>query len=97
MHNYDLLLKDVQAEEFRQSHCDRKGQEHQCVGVATIERQGLSLDCRICGSRTETLENIQAIMDASKAVCSAAGVSFLSLPPEKRRLVMLELLAFRDY
>lgn len=87
----------IRAEEFRQSHCDRKGYEHQCVGVVTINRAEMSLDCRICGTGNESLENIQPLIETAKAICAAAGTDYFSLDCPKRRSIMLSLLAFKDY
>lgn len=37
------------AQALRQSHCDRKGQEHECVGSVSIERGKVNLSCALCG------------------------------------------------
>lgn len=40
----------VTAADFHRSACERKGEEHKCVGVITIKPGLCMFDCKLCGT-----------------------------------------------
>jgi hypothetical protein len=85
--------QDLEAEMLRQSHCERKHMSHACVGVMTVNRVGVRLDCEICGCDMETLENVSDVMERAKALCAITGVEFHNLCRGKQRELLLEVAA----
>ena len=39
-----------EAQNLRESHCADRGRDHECVGVVTIKKDVVCLDCPLCGS-----------------------------------------------
>lgn len=86
------LKSDELAEAMRQSHCDRKTQAHKCVGVMTVSRGQLCLNCELCGDDRHTLENTSALVREAKELCIIMGVDYDALEWQKRRELLLAIL-----
>ena len=66
------------AQTLRRSHCDRRGQEHECVGVVTIKRGEVCLDCPLCGKGDVNTYAVFAELDS--ALASRTGRSGFIVP-----------------
>lgn len=62
------LTTAFEAETFRRSHCERKGQEHVCVGVITIHPGVCMLDCTRCGTAIVSTVEAMNMLDAYESV-----------------------------
>lgn len=68
------------AQALRESHCDRKGEEHSCVGTVTIKRGEMCLNCPLCGSdEGPPLGWSSATAAALRCIFSTAGINWDSL------------------
>ena len=86
------LQSDEMAEAMRQSHCIRKTQSHKCVGVMTVSRGRLNLDCELCGQDSHCLENTNALVQEAKELCQILGVDYDKLAWDKRRELLIAVL-----
>lgn len=83
------------AQGLRKAHCSRGGDElHECVGVATITRDGVELACKLCGKQSEPLVPLGRNTALARSVLAAIGLDWDALTPERKRLVV-EILAER--
>lgn len=83
----------VLAESVRQSHCDRKGMAHKCVGVMTVGPKGIHLNCRVCGDENRPASFDPAVREYANEICDIFGVSFDSLGNDQKRRLLLEIAA----
>lgn len=67
------------AQTIRRSHCDRSGREHECVGVVTIKRGEVCLDCPLCGVASDIPGWFSSRAEKVQAIFEAAGISWSSL------------------
>jgi hypothetical protein len=69
---------------LRRSHCDRKGNEHECVGTVTIKRGCVALDCQLCGSAESIPGYDNRIADKLRVIFDAGGMDWESLAMDVR-------------
>lgn len=82
------LDPDVFAQQLRRAHCahaDARDPEHVCVGICTITRDGVGLDCKLCGPGGEQLEPPSYKSAAVRRIFAAVGIDWTSLTLEARR------------
>jgi hypothetical protein len=58
---------------LHQLHCARKGQGHECVGKCTITREGVTLDCHLCGPGTDDPFRSEVYLKLER-IMKAAGI-----------------------
>lgn len=76
------------AQELRRAHCSHKdagAEEHVCVGECTIKRDGVHLDCKLCGKGEELIAPFEFESVAVRAIFAAVGIEWKSLTPEAQR------------
>lgn len=81
------------AQTLRRAHCSHEkagDPEHICVGICTIKRDGVFLDCTACGSGSEPLAPQDYENTATKAIMEAAGIRWSALTPESQRAAVDE-------
>jgi hypothetical protein len=78
---------------LRRSHCSNTGKEHACIGTCTITKDGIELECSLCG--TDKRQNIEGVnewlSDRASAVLHAAGMRYASLSDETKLAVLKEM------
>jgi len=82
------------AQALRMSHCahrDAGRPDHACVGVCTIRRDGVVLDCAACGHGDEMIAPAEFEAADCRAVFEAAGIRWASLSPEAQAAAVAEL------
>lgn len=70
---------------LRRGHCDRKGQEHACVGVVTIKQGEVCLNCPLCGTGEDIPGWSSDIAEKLSKVMDAAGINWDSLNMDSKR------------
>jgi hypothetical protein len=86
------------AEQLRRAHCahaSANDPEHACVGRCTITREGVELNCKLCGNGGESLTPSEGEARDARAVVEAIGMSWSSLTPEAKRAAVAALLVRR--
>lgn len=85
------LLK--MAEALRQSHCNRAGEAHKCVGKTIITSKGVDLECQLCGQGDDhwLSRHGRAAMERAARLTRAAGLDWDALAPERQLAVLWEL------
>lgn len=81
----DLEKMNEEAQALRRSHCAKEDRNHDCVGVCTISRAGIQLDCKLCGDLNHEYEQPadQASVRA-EAVVEAVGLKWDNLTDEAK-------------
>lgn len=82
------------AESLRRAHCAHAAAgnpEHVCVGRCTITREGVDLDCKLCGKGGESLAPTETEARGARAVVEAIGMDWSSLTPEAQRAAVTAL------
>ena len=90
-----IRLENVEAEEFRRSHCDRIGMTHTCIGEIAIKPGVLLLDCKLCGTAFEELAQDMEIVDTARSIMHVLGWEWSKIEKDKQRRVLLELLRMK--
>lgn len=85
----------VDAELFRQSHCDRQDRQHQCIGVISIDRNGMDLNCQLCGHGDHNLEDVQILVQDAIDLLRTAGFNYHDLDQQHKRAFLKEVLALK--
>lgn len=86
------------AQGLRRAHCSRGSDElHECVGKTTITRDGVDLECKLCGDQREPIAPSELLPETKRArrLMDAIGLDWDALVPERKRLVV-EILAERS-
>lgn len=81
-------MLDELAQGLRKSHCSRgDSADHECVGTCTITRDGVQLDCKLCGADAQHIAPSELLPETKLArrVLAAAGLDWHSLSPEAKR------------
>lgn len=78
------------AQSLRESHCDRKGQDHQCVGEMTVKRGIVCLNCPLCGSGEQIPNWNSEHAKACERIFHEAGVEWQCLDFEAQRKAVAE-------
>lgn len=73
------------AQAIRDSHCDRKGADHQCVGEVTIKRGEVCLNCPLCGKGEQIPHWNDRHAKALRRIFDAAGIDWRCLEFEAQR------------
>lgn len=47
-------------EKVRTFHCDRKAESHACRGRVTLDRNGMTLSCPLCGDHRTVYRKVEA-------------------------------------
>jgi hypothetical protein len=79
---------DELAQGLRKAHCSRDGDElHECVGICTITRTGVQLDCKLCGNDSQLIAPSVLLIETTiaKRVLAAVGLEWHALTPERKR------------
>lgn len=82
------LDPDAFAQQLRRAHCAHdaaKDDDHVCVGTCTITRDGVALDCKLCGPGGELLDPPSYKSIAVRQIFAAVGIDWTSLTLEARR------------
>ncbi len=74
-------------EAIRRSHCshkDRDAAHHQCIGTCLISPQGVTLDCKACGSDDRPIAPSDTLPETKlvRAVLDALGITYDALAPQ---------------
>lgn len=73
------------AQALRRSHCDRRDEpHHECVGVVTIKRGEVCLDCPLCGKGEDIPGWSGTLAVELRLVFDAAGINWDSLHMEAK-------------
>lgn len=77
---------------IRISHCSNKGKEHACVGVCTITKDGVNLDCSLCGKdNLPWYQTSEWLESRAIAILVAAGLDFFKLETGVKVAVVREI------
>lgn len=79
MSKKDDLLQFELAQTLRRSHCDRAGEDHECVGAMTVRRGEVCLDCPLCGKGEHTPGWNTFTADRLDMIFDAAGIRWDSM------------------
>ena len=90
-----IHFENIEAEEFRRSHCDRRGETHNCIGEISIKPGLLILDCKLCGAAYEELVQDMETVNTARSICRILGFEWESIEETMRRRVLLEILRIR--
>ena len=72
------------AQLLRKSHCDKKEDNHECVGEMTVKRGEICLSCSLCGKGEYTPGWSAFIANKLDIIFSAAGFKWDSLTVEAK-------------
>lgn len=88
-----MNIKTISIEQsVRMSHCSNRGKEHACIGVCTISREGIELNCTLCGSDSKWRVKTQGhTYDRAKRILDAAGIGMDGLNIEAQERVIREI------
>lgn len=65
------------AEAVRRAHCDRFGTAHECAGTCTISRDGIALECPLCGKGENWIIDEQSkTVQRARRLLDACGISW---------------------
>lgn len=78
---------------IRRSHCDRKNQDHKCIGTVSITPSGIELACDLCGKGgdDDALPDRCDGAERLRAILRAAGLDYDKLAPKVQLAALKEL------
>lgn len=77
------------AQALREAHCARGDADHPCVGVVTVNRDGVQLDCKMCGGEAVPIAPNPRSDEVAvaRAAFSAIGLEWDALSARAQRSV----------
>jgi hypothetical protein len=77
------------AQALREAHCARGDADHPCIGKVTIDREGVQLECKACGSERVSIAPSPSSDEVAvaRAAFGAIGLDWQSLSPIAQRYV----------
>lgn len=75
--------EELVAQAVRRSHCANIGNEHKCVGQMMVTKDGVVLECKLCGSDPGRAPNAESSV-ILRRILRAAGLDWDSLDLERQ-------------